>query len=143
MNITELFTLSVHEKASDLHLSPGQPPIFRINGDLIPAKNIPIQNAEATKRLIYSVMEKEQQKEFEKTLELDFGVVVPNVAGFRVNVFHELNGIGAVFRIIPEKIPTLDQLDMPPVFKQLLVLPNGLILVTGPTGSGKRDRKST
>ncbi len=137
MNMTELLTLSVQEKASDLHLTPGQPPIVRINGDLIPIKDVPIQDSEATKQLIYSIMDNEQQKEFEKALEFDFGIVVSDVAGFRVNAFHELNGIAAVFRVIPEKVPTLDQLEMPPVFKQLLDLPNGLILVTGPTGSGK------
>lgn len=137
MEINELLELSVKEKASDLHISPKLPPMMRIQGDLKPLKDAAVLNAEDTKALIYNVMSADQQKEFETALELDFGVIVPNVAGFRVNAFHEINGIAAVFRVIPSKIPTLEELDLPPIFKTLLDLPNGLILVTGPTGSGK------
>lgn len=136
MEITELLELAVKKNASDLHISPGLSPILRINGELT-VTDIPPLNPEATAKLIYSVMEKEQQQEFEKALELDFATFIPKIAGFRVNAFHQIHGIAAVFRVIPEKIPTLEQLELPPVFKQLLELPNGLILITGPTGSGK------
>jgi len=137
MEIAQLLELSVKQKASDLHISPGQPPLLRINGELAPIESIPALDANATKDLIYSTMRKEQQQEFEKALELDFSTNVPKVAGFRVNAFRQINGIAAVFRVIPEAIPTFEELDLPLVFKELLDLPNGLILVTGPTGSGK------
>jgi twitching motility protein PilT len=137
MEMAELFKLSIDHNASDLHLSPGMPPMLRIDGSLKPIEGQPIFLPEETKTIIYSVMSKDQIKEFEKTLELDFAMLVPNIAGFRVNAFHEMNGVGAVFRTIPQSIPTLDQLGLPSVFKQLLELPNGIILITGPTGSGK------
>jgi len=137
MEMEQLLELSIKQNASDLHLSPGLPPILRINGDLTNITDMPPLDAEMTKNLIYTVMDKNQQQEFEKALELDFGIMIPNVASFRVNAFHQMRGIAAVFRVIPDKAPTLDDLGMPPVFKQLLDLPNGLILVTGPTGSGK------
>lgn len=137
MKLEQLLEMSVKQNASDLHLSPGQPPLLRINGDLSPVADMSALDVETINNLVYGAMSKEQQQEFEKTLELDFAVLVPNVAGFRVNAFHQINGIAAVFRVIPEKIPTLEDLDLPPIFKTLLDLPNGLILVTGPTGSGK------
>lgn len=137
MEMTELLNLSVRSHASDLHISPNLSPLLRIDGDLKQFKDISPLSADETKKLIYSVMDKEQQDLFEKEWELDFAVSLPSVAGFRVNAFRQAHGIAAVFRIIPSKVPTLDQLDLPPVFKTLLNLPNGLILVTGPTGSGK------
>lgn len=137
MEIKELLTMSVKDKASDLHLSPGLPPMMRIHGDLRPVEGMPPIDAAKLKELIYSVMSKEQKEQLEKALELDFAVVVPGVASFRVNSFYQLHGLAGVFRVIPEQIPTLDDLGLPPIFKQLLELPNGLILVTGPTGSGK------
>jgi twitching motility protein PilT len=135
--IAELLTLSVKKNASDLHLSAGMPAIVRIDGDLVNLQDDVVLDAETVKNFIYSTMTPDQQKEFEKELEVDFATEIENVARFRVNAFHQSNGPAAVFRVIPEVIPTLDELDLPPVFKQLLDLPNGLILVTGPTGSGK------
>ncbi|MFZ2315049.1 MAG: type IV pilus twitching motility protein PilT [Gammaproteobacteria bacterium] len=137
MGLSELLTLSVKLKASDLHLAPGLVPRLRIDGDLRPIENEAPLTPEALKALIYGEMSQEQQQEFEKNFEIDFATVVPSVARFRVNVFYQADGIAAVFRTIPEAIPTLDELQLPPVFKELLNLPNGLILVTGPTGSGK------
>ena len=137
MELRELLELSVNQKASDLHLSPGLHPIMRINGELTPATEIPPLTAELIKELVYSGMNDEQKRQFEKEFEMDFAVSFPNLAGFRVNAFHQRKGIAAVYRVIPEQIPTLDQLALPPVFKTLLDLPNGMILVTGPTGSGK------
>lgn len=137
MDLTQLLEFSVKQKASDLHLSPGLPPMVRIDGDLVPAKELPSLSAEAIRELVYSVLDEKQKKEFETVLELDFAVNVPQVSIFRVNAFHQKNGVAAVFRVIAENPPTLEQLELPPVFQQLLELPNGLILVTGPTGSGK------
>lgn len=137
MDLTPLLGLAVKQGASDLHLSPGMPPMLRIDGDLIPAKDLAVLDAEETRKLVYGVLDEKQRKEFEETLELDFAVNVPQVAIFRVNAFHQKNGISAVFRVIAENPPTLEQLEMPPVFKKFLDVPNGLILVTGPTGSGK------
>ncbi|SRR5579883_595397 len=137
MELAELLTISLQRKASDLHLSPDTPPLFRIHGDLTPADDIPALDADTIKNLLYSSMSQEQQEEFEQKRELDYGIFVENLAGFRVNAFHQIRGMAAVFRVIPQMAPTLDELDMPPRFKELLDLPNGLILVTGPTGSGK------
>lgn len=137
MEMTELLNLSVKNNASDLHISPNLSPLLRIDGDLKQFKEMGVLSPDETKKLIYSVMDKDQQDQFEKEWELDFAVSIPDVAGFRVNVFRQTHGIAAVFRIIPTKVPTLEQLELPPVFKTLLNLPNGLILVTGPTGSGK------
>ncbi|HLF66068.1 MAG TPA: type IV pilus twitching motility protein PilT, partial [Gammaproteobacteria bacterium] len=132
----ELLELTVTEHASDLHISPGLPPMVRIDGDLLP-KELPPFSADQTRQLVYSVLDEKQQQEFETTLEYDFAVTVPGVSIFRVNAFHQKNGIAAVFRVIAENPPTLDDLKLPEVFKQFLEVSNGLILVTGPTGSGK------
>ena len=137
MELNTLLEICVKEGASDLHLSPGLPPLVRLNGDLVPIKDQPILDAEAIKTLVYTGLDKNQQEAFEKEREFDFAVAVPNLARFRVNAFYQARGVAAVFRVIPEAIPTMDQLKLPPVFKQLVDLPNGLILVTGPTGSGK------
>lgn len=137
MELTELLRMSVQAKASDLHLSPALPPLVRINGDLSPLPDQPVNDAETLKKIVYGSMLDEQVKQFEQEWELDYAIAVPGLANFRVNAFRMNNGIAAVFRVIPDKIPSLDELGLPPVFKQLLDLPNGLILVTGPTGSGK------
>ncbi|EKD54537.1 MAG: hypothetical protein ACD_60C00072G0006 [uncultured bacterium] len=137
MEISELLSLCIKENASDLHLSPGEPPILRIHGDLFPMQNLSVLNAQTTQNLIYSIMSNAQQKELEANLDIDFAFELPTVSRFRVNAFYQAKGIAAAFRTIPETIPTLDALQMPVVFKQLLNLPNGLILVVGQTGSGK------
>ena len=137
MELNQLLEACFKQKASDLHISPGMPPLLRIDGDLVPIKDAPVLSAEDTKNLIFSAMSKEQQQEFEKNWEFDFATVVPSLARFRVNAFYQMLGIAAVYRVIPENAPSLDELELPPVFKSLLELPNGLILVTGPTGSGK------
>lgn len=137
MELKQLLEISVKQKASDLHLSPGLPPMLRINGDLEPIKDAPALDAQATHDLVYSVLDEKHRKEFEKFLEIDFAHDLPEVSIFRVNAFHQKNGIAAVFRLIAENPPTLEELKLPPVFKELLELQNGLILLTGPTGSGK------
>lgn len=137
MEIVKFLIISVKQDASDLHISPGLPPMVRISGDLFALKDeLPLDPAE-TKKMVYETMTKDQQKEFEAALELDYAVMVPKIAGFRVNAFHQMTGVSAVFRVIPNKIPTFEDFDLPPIFKNLCDLPNGLILVTGQTGSGK------
>src|SRR5688572_24579756 len=115
MELHELLEFSVKQKASDLHLSPTQPPLMRLDGELVPIEGAPLLDPERCKQLIYGVMSSEQQKEFETALELDFGTSLPNVAGFRVNAFYQRLGVAAVFRVIPDVVPTLEQLDLPPV----------------------------
>ncbi len=137
MELKQLLEACVKANASDLHISPGMHPLIRIDGDLTPVKDSLVMSADDTKNLIYGAMNKEQQEEFEKNWEFDFATEVPSLARFRVNAFFQMMGVAAVFRVIPENAPTLDELELPPVFKNLLDLPNGLILVTGPTGSGK------
>jgi twitching motility protein PilT len=137
MEINSLLALSVKQHSSDLHLSPGMPPILRIQGDLAIIPDSPKFTSQETRTLIYSVMTQRQKDLFEKNLELDFAISVPNISEFRVNVFQEANGVAAVFRIIPSEIPTLEALEMPLIFKELMELSNGLVLVTGATGSGK------
>ncbi len=137
MELNQLLQLSVHQQASDLHLSPERPPILRINGELVPIKDHSILSEATTKNYIYAILNEKQKIEFEKNLELDLSIEIPNLSRFRVNVFRQARGTSAVFRIVPETVPTLDQLEIPAVFKKLLTLPNGLILVTGPTSAGK------
>lgn len=137
MELNELLNEAIQKNASDIHLSPKVPPIFRIDGELVPLTEHGVLDAETTKNLIYSSMEDGQIKQLEKDLEIDFAYMVPKLANFRINAYREIYGLAAAFRPIREKIATLEELSLPEVFKSLLNLPNGLILVTGPTGSGK------
>ncbi|WP_040726038.1 type IV pilus twitching motility protein PilT [Thiomicrorhabdus sp. Kp2] len=136
MDITQLLEFSVQQGASDLHLSTGQPPIIRIDGDVqrIEAPNL---EPEQLQTMIYDIMNDEQRRGFESELEADFSFELPNIARFRANVFMHNRGIGAVFRTIPSKIITLEELSAPDIFKGIASFPRGLVLVTGPTGSGK------
>ena len=137
MNIQELLKSSTEKKASDLHLLPGFKPLLRIEGTLSPDEAQPILSADIVKELIYSLMTEEEKNRFETNSTLDMSIVLPNVGNFRVSVIHQLKGISVVFRVISDKIPTFEELQLPIVFKKILALSNGLILVTGPTGSGK------
>lgn len=136
MDITELLGFSFKQGASDLHLSAGLPPIIRIDGD-VRRINLPSMDQKEVHGLIYDIMNDRQRKEFEEHLESDFSFEVPGVARFRVNAFNHNRGAGAVFRAIPSKVLTLDDLGLGKVFKSVAEKPRGLVLVTGPTGSGK------
>lgn len=136
MDIAELLTFSVKNKASDLHLSAGLPPMIRVDGD-IRRINIPALDHKEVHALIYDIMNDKQRRDYEEFLETDFSFSLPNVARFRVNAFNQDRGAGAVFRTIPSKVLTLEELNAPVFFKELCTKPRGLILVTGPTGSGK------
>jgi len=136
MDIAELLTFSVKNKASDMHLSAGLPPMIRVDGD-IRRINIPPLDHKEVHALIYDIMNDKQRRDYEEFLETDFSFALPGVARFRVNAFNQDRGAGAVFRTIPSKVLTLTELDAPKFFEELCTKPRGLVLVTGPTGSGK------
>ncbi len=123
--------------ASDLHLAVGTAPAFRIRGRLAPAVDAPPLDAEATRQAIYSILTSEQQKQLELDRQLDFAYSLPGVARFRVNAFFQRGSVGAAFRLVPGEIRSLDELGLPPILHTLAEKPRGLVLVTGPTGSGK------
>ena len=136
MDITELLAFSAKQGASDLHLSAGLPPMIRVDGDVRRINLPPLEHREVH-GLIYEIMNDKQRKDFEEFLETDFSFEVPGVARFRVNAFNQNRGAGAVFRTIPSKVLTMEDLEMGQVFKDICMVPRGLVLVTGPTGSGK------
>jgi twitching motility protein PilT len=136
MDITELLAFAVKNKASDLHLSSGLPPMIRVHGD-IRRINLPPMEHEDVHAMVYDIMSDAQRKMYEETLECDFSFAVPNLARFRVNAFNQQRGASAAFRTIPSKVLSLEELNAPKSFAELTMRPRGLILVTGPTGSGK------
>lgn len=136
MDITELLAFSVQHKASDLHLSSGVSPMIRVDGD-VRRINIPALEQKDVNSLVYDIMNDNQRKDYEQNLEVDFSFEVPNLARFRVNAFNSNRGPAAVFRTIPSDVLTLDDLGAPDIFKTIADNPRGLVLVTGPTGSGK------
>lgn len=136
MDITELLAFSAKQGASDLHLSAGLPPMIRVDGD-IRRVNLPALDHKEVHRLVYDIMNDKQRKDFEEFLETDFSFEVPGVARFRVNAFNHNRGAGGVFRTIPSTVLTMDQLGLGQVFRDLSDLHRGIVLVTGPTGSGK------
>lgn len=136
MDITELLTFAVKNNASDTHVSAGLPPLLRINGD-IKRLNVDSLDAKMVHALIYDIMNDAQRKWYEENLEIDFSIDLGGVARFRVNAFNQDRGPAAAFRTIPAKVLTLEDLNAPRVFKEIIDVPRGLVLVTGPTGSGK------
>ncbi|MGD8908758.1 MAG: type IV pilus twitching motility protein PilT [Chromatiales bacterium] len=136
MDIAELLAFSVKHNASDLHLSAGLPPMIRVDGD-IRRINVPALEHKVVHSLVYDIMNDKQRKDFEEFLETDFSFEIPGLARFRVNAFNQARGASAVFRTIPSKVLTLEDLGCPQTFKDIVDVPRGLVLVTGPTGSGK------
>lgn len=136
MDITELLSYAVKAKSSDLHLSAEAPPMIRVDGD-IRKMNIPPLTHEQVQELLYSIMNERQRNEYQQNFECDFSYEVPQLARFRVNAFTQNRGAGAAFRTIPSEVMTLEQLRAPEIFKTIADSPRGLVLVTGPTGSGK------
>ncbi len=136
VDISELLAFSVKNKASDLHISSGMPPLIRVDGD-IRRIDVPSLEADEVKGMIYDIMNDKQRKQFEEEYENDFSFSVPGLARFRVNAFNQNRGPAAVFRTIPSEILSLEQLNAPEIFKEFADTPRGLVLVTGPTGSGK------
>jgi len=136
MEITDLLVAAHKNKASDLHLSTGNPPILRIHGDIMPIEMPPL-DANQAKQMIYAIMTEQQRSEYERDMELDFSVAFADQMRFRVNAYHTISGPAAVFRTIPTKILSLEDLKAPEILRRLCHLHKGLVLVTGPTGSGK------
>ncbi|MFZ6724010.1 type IV pilus twitching motility protein PilT [Undibacterium sp. MH2W] len=136
MDISELLAFSVKNNASDLHLSSGLPPMIRVHGD-VRRINLPPLEHKDVHELIYDIMNDSQRKAYEEHLEVDFSFAIPGLARFRVNAFNQERGPAAVMRTIPSKILSLEQLNTPKIFADLALKPRGLVLVTGPTGSGK------
>ena len=136
MDITELLAFAAKNGASDLHLSAGMPPMIRVDGE-VRRINLPALEHKEVHKLVYDIMNDKQRRDFEEKLETDFSFEVPSIARFRVNAFNQNRGAGAVFRTIPSKVLTMEDLGLGQTFKELCELPRGLVLVTGPTGSGK------
>jgi len=136
MDIAELLAFSVKNNASDLHISAGLPPMIRVDGD-IRRINVPALDHKTVHSLIYDIMNDKQRKDYEEFLETDFSFEIPNLARFRVNAFNHNRGAGGVFRTIPSTILTLEELGCPTIFREVADQPRGIVLVTGPTGSGK------
>jgi twitching motility protein PilT len=136
MDIAQLLAFSVKNGASDLHLSAGLPPMIRVDGD-VRRINVPAMQHKDVHDMVYDIMSDKQRKDFEEFLETDFSFEIPGLARFRVNAFNHHRGAGAVFRTIPSKILTLEDLGAPKIFQEIASYPRGIVLVTGPTGSGK------
>ena len=136
MDIAELLAFAVKNKASDLHLSAGLPPMIRVHGD-VRRINLPPMEHKDVHSMVYDIMNDHQRKEYEEKLECDFSFAIPGLARFRVNAFVQQRGAGAVMRTIPSKILTLEELNAPKIFSEISMTPRGIVLVTGPTGSGK------
>jgi len=136
MDITQLLAFAVKNKASDLHLSAGLPPMIRVHGD-VRRINLPPMAHKDVHGMVYDIMNDSQRKHYEENLECDFSFEVPSLARFRVNAFIQQRGAGATFRTIPSSVLTLDNLNCPRIFREIAEYPRGVVLVTGPTGSGK------
>jgi twitching motility protein PilT len=136
MDIAQLLAFGVKQGASDLHLSAGLPPMIRVDGD-IRRINVPEMDHKQVHDMIYDIMSDKQRKDYEEFLETDFSFEIPGLARFRVNAFNHNRGAGGVFRTIPSKILSLEDLNAPKIFQEISEYPRGIVLVTGPTGSGK------
>jgi twitching motility protein PilT len=136
MDIAQLLAFGVKQGASDLHLSAGLPPMIRVDGD-IRRINVPEMEHKQVHDMIYDIMSDKQRKDYEEFLETDFSFEIPGLARFRVNAFNHNRGAGGVFRTIPSKILSLEDLGAPKIFEEISEYPRGIVLVTGPTGSGK------
>lgn len=137
MNINELLEIAVKTEASDLHLKVGNPPLLRIYGDLVAMEKLPPLTPEDTKKLAYSMLSEGQQRKFEEQFGIDLSYEIPNLARFRTHIFQQREMVGIVCRVIPLKIPTMEELGLPAVCKELCRKPRGLLLITGSAGAGK------
>jgi len=137
LHINDLLELVIQWRGSDLHLASGSPPVIRVNGDLRPIPDVPVLNGSQIRQMVYSILTQKQREKFEKELELDTSYALPGKGRFRVNVFLQRDSVGAVMRAIPYNVVDYDVLGVPPAVKTWAFLPRGLVLITGPTGSGK------
>src|SRR3954451_3380233 len=136
-SIDELLEQMVTRNASDLHLSVGSPPAMRVRGHMERLANVPALSPEDTQQLLYRIMSTDQQKNLEIKRQIDMSHSIPGLARFRVNVYFQREALGAAFRLIPEELKTLEELGLPSALRDFVEKPRGLVVVTGPTGSGK------
>jgi twitching motility protein PilT len=136
-DFAEVLGRMVEARASDLHLTAGFPPAMRVRGKVIPIEGLPAATAQQTRDVVYSILNEDQRKRFEIGRQLDFAYSIPGVARFRVNCYFQRGAISAAFRLVPQEIPALDSLGVPPILREFTRKPRGFVLVTGPTGSGK------
>jgi len=136
-DFSEVLRQMVETRASDVHITAGVPPMIRDKGRVRPMEGFPVLNTQQTREVVYGILNDDQRKRFEVEQQLDFAYAIPNVARFRVNCFFQRGAVSAAFRLIPQEIPALDSLGVPPVLRELTQKPRGFVLVTGPTGSGK------
>jgi twitching motility protein PilT len=141
--LSDLLRLMVNSGGSDLHITTNSPPRIRVHGELKPCEDLPALGPSDSKQLCYSILTDAQKHRFEENLELDFSFGIKNIARFRGNLFHQRGAVAGVFRVIPFEIKTFEQLGLPPILRRLCDKPRGLILVTGPTGSGKSTTLAT
>lgn len=137
MKLDKLFRTAVEYKASDLYFTTGVKPVLRIQGVLTIVEEHPVITQEMAQEYIFETMTEAQQKTFQEKLDLDYAIEIPGVARFRANAFFQRKGMGGIFRLIPSLIRTMDELELPPQLKKTTTFPDGIVLVTGPTGSGK------
>lgn len=135
--LDKIFRTAAQYKASDIFISTGAKPILRINGELVPIKEHPILTKKIAEEYLLEILSDEQKKRFEQTLDIDFSLEIETISRFRVNMFAQRKGISAVFRLISENVLTMDELHLPQQMKKTTTMKNGLVIVTGPTGSGK------
>src|SRR5437588_13092616 len=136
-SIDDLLEQMVSLGASDLHVTVGSPPAFRVRGHIVRAEGMESFTSDDTRALLYRILSSEQQKHFELNRQLDFAYAMPGLARFRVNVYYQREAVGAAFRLFPQEIKTLEELNLPHVLHTLATPPRGLVLVPGPTGPGK------
>src|SRR2546423_4004685 len=136
-SIDDLLEQMVAMAASDLHVTVASPPAFRVRGHIVRAEGFELFTPDDTRSLLYRVLSSEQQKNFELKRQLDFAYAIPGLARFRVNVYYQRESVGAAFRLIPQEIKTMEELNLPASLHALTEKPRGIVLVTGPTGSGK------
>ncbi|MCS7223390.1 MAG: type IV pilus twitching motility protein PilT [Armatimonadetes bacterium] len=136
LSLEDILRLGTQRNCSDVHLKAGSPPLYRLYGELYRA-NVPPLTDEDTRRLVYSILTPEQREKFEQKREIDFAFTIPGLARFRANALMQRGTVSAIFRIIPQRIPTFEELGLPPVVKAFCERPRGIVLVTGPAGCGK------
>src|SRR5689334_3180558 len=136
-DFAEILTRMSEERASDVHLTAGFPPAMRLRGKIVPLEEYGRLTPQQTRDTVYSLLNDDQRKRFESSKQLDLAYAVPGVARFRVNCFFQRGSISAAFRRIPHQVPALEELGLPKVLEEMTRKPRGLVLVTGPTGSGK------
>ena len=137
MKLDRLFRTAVEYKASDVYITTGTKPVLRIHGDLVFVEEHAVITPETAREYIFETMNEAQQKELQENLELDYALEIPEIARFRANAFFQRKGLAAIFRLIPTQIKTMEELDLPMQLRKIINYPCGLVLVTGPTGSGK------